>query len=816
MSDFVGFRFGPYHSNDLHLIATSSGNRFQKNLLPSPTDYTLDIPGGDGKFYVGQTFQSREITVNVSFTDMDEFTFRKLAQIFSTDKLQDLVFDEQPYKTYRAKCKSAPSFKFICFKDPQTQQRIYKGEGSINFICYKPFAYCFNKYVVTAADYYKTTMPEEILNPLSINYNPYIHDVPPVLTDEIKLHYNRDHNMNTSWDGGYPTIEQVQWGELYFTDKNGKKRLISDIRRYWDNVPKWQAGAKLLTTPTLDFEQELIYMPQYSKVNYYNMETGLNKQNALIGSRILVYNPGDLPVDFTIYLNNLNNRLRSIEEPYRFRINRYGVQRLTVEQAVDWLGLETYNQEENEIFKYGKRYVGILETETINNSIEAVGLDINPQMRFLDESHPKHLYFTEPIPKKDLVRYLKMFVYQTRIKLKDNVGLISDDAPAQQEYESLLNKIKQYEIQANKEFHQYEIEIAKCITEEEENELYWKLIQSIFKGVFNCFIKEENSSFYIFDTEEDITEWLKGFIFNPLEFITINKETYPNYNEISFNAYEPLNYQTNDYLEIEANFTDDDSQLNLIFDSEKRLLYTEIENEEQYERITNKIVYNDHIKAGNWFQIPPGWSLIEITPVMLEGTFKGKRWLEARPFTWGGMSEEEEAIFNECERRAIIDYLVKASPISNLTRNYGSDGFRYLVTHGQDMTRQELKDFLYSERDGIIPLSEEAHRQKLETYIQFSNWYADNQGYQIYAGGKITLGRGFWETTIARTELEFLKLLNNYWRLAHLDKNGFPTSDVQDWWWIASNYIWSNFPPAYWGYVDILNEAKIEYIPQYY
>jgi len=37
------------------------------------------------------------------------------------------------------------------------------------------------------------------------------------------------------------------------------------------------------------------------------METGLNKQNALIGTRVLVYNPGDVPVDFTLYLNNLKN-----------------------------------------------------------------------------------------------------------------------------------------------------------------------------------------------------------------------------------------------------------------------------------------------------------------------------------------------------------------------------------------------------------------------------------------------------------------------------------------------------------------------------
>jgi hypothetical protein len=44
-----------------------------------------------------------------------------------------------------------------------------------------------------------------------------------------------------------------------------------------------------------------------------------------------------------------------------------------------------------------------------------------------------------------------------------------------------------------------------------------------------------------------------------------------------------LNYLPNKYIEIEANFIEDDEagnkNINLIFDSEKRLLYNEIEEE---------------------------------------------------------------------------------------------------------------------------------------------------------------------------------------------------------------------------------------------
>jgi hypothetical protein len=35
------------------------------------------------------------------------------------------------------------------------------------------------------------------------------------------------------------------------------------------------------------------------------MDTGLNKANYALGSRLLVYNPGDVPIDFELKLGNL-------------------------------------------------------------------------------------------------------------------------------------------------------------------------------------------------------------------------------------------------------------------------------------------------------------------------------------------------------------------------------------------------------------------------------------------------------------------------------------------------------------------------------
>ena len=99
MKDFVGFRFGNIHTKDLNLLVVSSSDRYNKNLLPDPTDYTTDVVGSDGTYYFGQTYDKREFSCNIAFDNISEENWRKISQVFSTDKLKDLVFDELPYKT---------------------------------------------------------------------------------------------------------------------------------------------------------------------------------------------------------------------------------------------------------------------------------------------------------------------------------------------------------------------------------------------------------------------------------------------------------------------------------------------------------------------------------------------------------------------------------------------------------------------------------------------------------------------------------------------------------------------------------------------
>jgi len=99
-----------------------------------------------------------------------------------------------------------------------------------------------------------------------------------------------------------------------------------------------------------------MYLPQYSKTDFINMETGFNSSRPMIGSRMLVYNPGDLPVEWEIRFDENKRSFWSCRGGTKFRIRRFNVERLKLENAVDWCGLTTYEKDDDRPFKYGNRY----------------------------------------------------------------------------------------------------------------------------------------------------------------------------------------------------------------------------------------------------------------------------------------------------------------------------------------------------------------------------------------------------------------------------------------------------------------------------
>lgn len=136
--DFTGFTFGNKHSSELGITRVSNGSRYDENLLPTMQDKTVQVPGGDGTYYFGSFYTQKPFNIPIAFDSLTEEEVRTLREHFGNKNPQRLIFDEAPYKYYMAKVTGTPQIKTICFDEDG--RRIYKGEGTISFTCYYPYA----------------------------------------------------------------------------------------------------------------------------------------------------------------------------------------------------------------------------------------------------------------------------------------------------------------------------------------------------------------------------------------------------------------------------------------------------------------------------------------------------------------------------------------------------------------------------------------------------------------------------------------------------------------------------------------------------
>ena len=142
--DFIGFSFNEHRSESLGIVRVSDGSRYNEDLVPTTQDKTVQVPGGDGFYYFGSDYTQRQFNINIAFDELTEKQFRELQQVFGTKELGKLVFDERPYKYYMVKS-GKPQLKYICFG--KEGERIYKGEGTLTFTAYYPFAKSIFKFL---------------------------------------------------------------------------------------------------------------------------------------------------------------------------------------------------------------------------------------------------------------------------------------------------------------------------------------------------------------------------------------------------------------------------------------------------------------------------------------------------------------------------------------------------------------------------------------------------------------------------------------------------------------------------------------------
>lgn len=140
LEGFIDFSFAGQRASDFGLVRVSDGSRLNLSLLPSIQDRTSPIPGGDGSYLFGSNFTNRQFSVKIAYDHLTEGNLIKMKQWLNPKKGGELIFGEQPYIAWDAKLTGQPQLTLIPFieKEKGTKIRIYKGEGTLNFIAYSP------------------------------------------------------------------------------------------------------------------------------------------------------------------------------------------------------------------------------------------------------------------------------------------------------------------------------------------------------------------------------------------------------------------------------------------------------------------------------------------------------------------------------------------------------------------------------------------------------------------------------------------------------------------------------------------------------
>ena len=181
--DFLGFSFNGRHSSEFNIIRVSDGSRYQDGLVPEMEDMTNNVPGRDGAYFYGSVYKERTFSIKFAFDNVTDDNLRDMRQWLGYDGIASLIYDEFPYKKYMVKITSLPNLDYVCFDERKrrasntsrdgarvenrsksgdetvvnreqvypweyeldgngeyVKERIYKGEGTIDFIAYYPFA----------------------------------------------------------------------------------------------------------------------------------------------------------------------------------------------------------------------------------------------------------------------------------------------------------------------------------------------------------------------------------------------------------------------------------------------------------------------------------------------------------------------------------------------------------------------------------------------------------------------------------------------------------------------------------------------------
>ncbi len=292
MNDFERFYIGenPIHSlqqckdsfEDLGLTRVSSSNRYSENLNPPMTEKTVKKPGEDGQYYFSTDLGATNHSINVAFDNLSEEQLRQLKQIQSSKSFWRLTYDNVPYKYYNVKPTGTSKLSYVPFLEDGIRK--YKGEGTLEFVCYEGCAHCW---VDSKSEFYtdaEMTTPKKRFENIDEWKNSCgLFGETKIAYKEIQMNFTKNTSNNTlsyeasaeNTDGFFITgaekIIKIKQLKDSLSDKViGLKSLLIFSKDSGTEVKKIEKNW-VPDNITLDFSQEKV-------VAIYNFDEGIQKE----------------------------------------------------------------------------------------------------------------------------------------------------------------------------------------------------------------------------------------------------------------------------------------------------------------------------------------------------------------------------------------------------------------------------------------------------------------------------------------------------------------------------------------------------------
>lgn len=163
--DFTEFYFDGISSKELGITRVSDGSRYNFDLQPTVKNVTVEVPGGDGYYFFGDSYTDKKMDIQIAFDNLTEAQIRRISNIFSSKKeLKDFYFTNHPYKVWKVKITNPIQLNALCF-DESPNHRRYKGEGRIQLQAFTPFARERMKYLDEYVEEFKQIAKKRGYNP---------------------------------------------------------------------------------------------------------------------------------------------------------------------------------------------------------------------------------------------------------------------------------------------------------------------------------------------------------------------------------------------------------------------------------------------------------------------------------------------------------------------------------------------------------------------------------------------------------------------------------------------------------------------------